>query len=227
MWRTQHGKRALKTAEWALFREGMGLLWDSIEMCYTFPEDLRTGVEVFDRLQPNQKLAMLFRVGKALRDRSEPAPDLTAITEGTVAAVFGHLHNELSMEIDFEDDIRREEPESADQATQLRRLIIATCREWKDYRRYKFPAESSKDAEQWDYLLEDLANRILWEDGDYAMAAEFIDKEPEEFRAKMAMMGIDPDYFVDIAPDPTDEQLELIRGELMELTGRVSGGVGG
>jgi hypothetical protein len=137
--------------------------------------------------------------------------------------VFGHLRNELSMEIDLEDEIRREEPESADQATELRRLIIAACREWKEYRRYKFPAESSKDAEKWDYLLEDLANRILWEDGDYAMAAEFIDEEPEEFRAKMAMMGIDPDYFVDIAPDPTDEELETIRRQSRGLAGRVTG----
>lgn len=82
MWRTQCGNRALKPAEWELFREGIDRLRDEIEMAYACPEDLVTGVEVFDGLQPSQKLAMLLRVGKALRDRSEPAPELTALYRG-------------------------------------------------------------------------------------------------------------------------------------------------
>src|SRR5258707_520412 len=107
--------------------------------------------------------------------------------------------------------------------TLLRRLIVAACREWKDYRRDKVPAGTSEAGATWDYLIEDLASRILWEDGDYEMAADFIDEEPEERMAKMAAMGIAPDYFIDIAPDPTDAELESIRCELMELTGRVGG----
>lgn len=70
--------------------------------------------------------------------------------------MFGYLRNELSVEIDIEDDIRRH--------------------------------------------------------------------EPEERVAKMAMMGIAPDYFLEIAPDPTDAEQESIRGGLMELTGRAAVG---
>ena len=34
------------------------------------------------------------------------------------------------------------------------------------------------------------------------------------------MMGIADDYYTDIAPDPTDEQLESIRRTLRSLCGR-------
>ncbi|SIN69369.1 hypothetical protein SAMN05444166_0170 [Singulisphaera sp. GP187] len=223
MWRTQRGVRALRIAEWELFREGIDTLWDSIEESFDSPGDFTTGVEVFDRLQPNQQLAMLVLVGQALRDKDLPAPDLTATTEGTVAAVFEHLRNEVAMEIDLEDDIKRDQPESADEVTLLRRRILAACRECRGFGGARPPAETSRKGETWESLLETLASRILWDDGDYDMAADFIDEEPEERRAKMALMGIAPDYFVDIAPDPTDEELETIRADLRELTGRVGG----
>ena len=156
MWRTRRGIRALRPAEWQLFQEGIGRLWDSIEMCCTFQVNLRTGVEVFDRLQPNQKLAMLVRVGTALRDTNVPAPRADRPDRGTVAAVFQIIKAEVAVEIDLEEDVRCDQPESADVLT-LRRLIVAACREWEDHRRYKFPAETSEAGATWDYLIEDFA----------------------------------------------------------------------
>ncbi|AGA26051.1 hypothetical protein [Singulisphaera acidiphila] len=219
MWRTEKGVRTLKVAEWELFREGIDLLWDAIEESFDFAGDFETGVAIFDRLQPNQQIAMLLLVGKALRDKSEPAPDLTAMTEGTVAAVFEHLRREVGVEIDVEDDVRREGPESADDITRLRRRILTAYRKCRDFTGFKPPTETSRDKEPWEFMLDCFAYRILWDD-DYKAGAFFLDAEPAKGRAKMEMLGIDPDYFIDIAPDPTDEELESTREQLRELTGR-------
>src|SRR5215218_5415786 len=88
MWRTQIGSRVLAGAEWSLFREGVDTLWDQVEDAFRDPDIFETGVAVFDRLQPNQRLAAIAWVAKALHDETEPTPALSAVSEGTVAAVF-------------------------------------------------------------------------------------------------------------------------------------------
>jgi hypothetical protein len=64
-----------------------------------------------------------------------------------------------------------------------------------------------------------LSSRIFW-DADFDMGQHFLDAEPEECRVKLQEMGIDPDYFLAVAPDPPDEQLDQIRQQLLQLTGR-------
>ena len=62
---------------------GLDMTWGMVEQSIDDP-DFCSGVKVFDRLQPNQKLALLALVGKALKDEGEPSPELTAHTEATV-----------------------------------------------------------------------------------------------------------------------------------------------
>jgi hypothetical protein len=89
MWSTPLGERVLGGAEWELFRGGLSMVRDLVEEAKSSddPEIGSVGVEAFDLLQPNQKLALLTLVGKALKDEGEPMPELTAHTEATVAAV--------------------------------------------------------------------------------------------------------------------------------------------
>ncbi len=101
MWRTPIGERILLGREWELFSEGLGLLEDQVETWLDDPELSMTGVGVFDRLQLESKLAMLALVGKALHDGDEPCPELTALTEGTFAAVYAALRQFLEVEFDF------------------------------------------------------------------------------------------------------------------------------
>ena len=80
MWRMQDANRVLTEAEWSLFSTGLDLLRDTIE------EDIRsetdgadTGIPVFDRLTPEQKLALLADTAQALRDPATPMPHHTAV----------------------------------------------------------------------------------------------------------------------------------------------------
>jgi hypothetical protein len=91
MWWTPKGERVLRGAERDLFREGLDGTWNLVEESMDDPNLLSSGVEAFDRLQPNQKLALLALVGNALKDEAEPRPEHTAHTEATVAAIFRHI----------------------------------------------------------------------------------------------------------------------------------------
>ena len=82
------------------------------------------------------------------------------------------------------------------------------------------PDATSEVAGDWEFLVDHLANRILWNDRDYEAGDLFLDDDPARARALMELMGIERGYYTDIAPDPTEEQLELVRRTLRSLCGR-------
>jgi hypothetical protein len=219
MWYTERGDVVLKGAKWELFCEGLNTLWDWIETYYHGGEDLsQTGVEVFDALQPNQKLALLALVGKALKDESVPPPDLTAYTEGAVAAVFSCLLANLECEIDMSGGRKRKQVEPSFPST--RSLILAAFEatagreEWEG----KLPGPKSRDLDKWRLLLQCLEMRILW---DFDLPPQqLMDAPSDQSQALMRELAIDPDYFVAPPPDPRDDELPAIRRTLRELTGR-------
>src|SRR5262249_44890412 len=101
MWRMQDGDRVLTEAEWALFRTGLDLLRDSVEEdIRAETDDTDTGIAAFDRLTPEQKLALLAGTARALRDPATPAPRHTDANEGAIAAVFSMIRVELETELD-------------------------------------------------------------------------------------------------------------------------------
>jgi hypothetical protein len=228
MWRTQEGNRILEGAEWRVFREAMSTLWEEVEEVIDLDEPalIATGVKEFATLGPGQQLALLASVGTALSDRATKAPKLTWLNEATAAAVFDSMIRWVRLEIDLED-----------LGTHFRSLIVEVCHELaaehnaaygvpdpdpeaEEGTVWHYPPEAeSKDDEAWESIVESLAERVLW-DGDYAMSAEFIDLPPEAARAKARMLRIDPGYFRDIPPDPTDAELATIRGTLARLCGR-------
>ena len=127
MWWTPEGERVLRGAEWELFREGLDATWDMVEQSMDDPDFFNWGVEAFDRLQPNQRLALLALVGKALKAEGEPRPKLTAHTEATVAAIFRHIADRVVFEIEM-----AAEPEPAEDAMFWRRLVLEAYREAED-----------------------------------------------------------------------------------------------
>ena len=116
MWWTQEGERVLVGAEAILFREALGYLWDEIEMCEEIDEEHHVGVKVFDNLSVGQKLTMLVQVGEALLDAAVPVPELTAVNEATVAAVFAQLAINIELELD-----------DPTMDTDWRRIIVEAC----------------------------------------------------------------------------------------------------
>jgi hypothetical protein len=246
MWWTPRGERVLRGAEWDLFREGLDGTWSSGEESMDEPEDFSSGVEAFDRLQPNQKLALLALVGNALKDEAARRPELTAHTEGTVAAIFHHIVDQVVFEIEMARELGVDE-----EGTFWRQLVLAAYRETEEGDRIEEqiksqsggdplcgvqpgdadtedsdndepwvpPSIGSDHVEDWEFLIDCLANRILWE-ADYEMSDIFLDADPSESEMRLGLMGITKDYYTAIAPDPTDEQLEPIRRRLRWLCGR-------
>jgi hypothetical protein len=248
MWWTSCGERALQGSEWALFREGLDLSWNEVEESMDHPDLWIFDVEAFDILQPSQKLALLAEVGTALKDESQPHPELTAHNEATIAAIFGMITTQVGVEIDMaaDDEVPKELLATRklvldaycevfqDEAIETRKTtdeaIEAGSRPTpsavdhadsdEDDEVWNPPAVDSTDLEEWKFLIDRMANRILWDDGDYEMEDDFIDDDPRLSRAKMQIMGIPDDYFTAIAPDPTDDELVEIRQQLAELCGR-------
>jgi hypothetical protein len=227
MWRTSGGERVLKGAEWELFREGLRGLWDRVEESFDDDEPWPTGVEVFDRLTSPSKLVMLALVGKALCDEDQPSPPLSALTEGTFAAVYGVL----SEEIDFEIEAAREGSEAREQPLLLRTRILAAIRETDPWCEQPtadteqaadhepapvLPEVESDDAEEWVDLLDILKFRVLW-DEDFDDEAAFVDAAPRFNTELKEHMGIDDGYFSVIAPDPKNAELVGIRNTLRAL----------
>ena len=86
------------------------------------------------------------------------------------------------------------------------------------------PDATSEVVEDWEFLIDHLANRILWNDRDYEAGDLFLDDDSARARALMELMGIERGHYTDIAPDPTEEQLELVRRTLRSLCGRPAPG---
>jgi hypothetical protein len=224
----------LRGCEWDLFRAGLSTLWDQIEVWVDDSDLCATGIGVFDRLEPAAKLAMLALVGTALRDENEPCPELTALTEGTFGAVYAVIRDAIEIEI----ELGREDPLSESHELSMRALVLAAFREtnpdWEnrlpepDYddeddenvEPPSFPEPDDEDMETWDGLLEQLMDRVLWDDRDYEDEALFLDADPEVGRHLKTQMGIVGDYYTTVAPETTDEQLALIRKALQSLCGR-------
>ena len=195
MYHTPAGERILTGAEARLFAESLGMLVDFLS-----DDDYELGNGPFDGLQRNQKIAVLLTIARALLCKEEPAPRLTATIEAAVAAVFQHVDDMLSMEI--------EDPQTSRPPT-WRQLVLAACRESTDGS--DLPSEEDEDLETWRLLIMYLEDRILW-DNDWADDS-LLDTDPEESRRMRCLLGIDDDDYVSVPAEPGDEEAERMLGE--------------
>jgi hypothetical protein len=214
MWRTPADDRVLTPGEWALVRAGLARAWDAVEAARDTPGGAGpTGVRAFDALQYGQQVGLLAQVGRALSDPGVPAPPLTAVTEGAVAAIFAVLRAGLDLELTAA-GLPTFDP------TGVRRLLLAAVgnAHGQDDPR---PAVTDPERHEWDLLLEEVEGRLFW-DADWEMADQFLDLPPEEAHELLDLHGIDPDYFKAVPDDLEEEGLDAARREMARLTGRTA-----
>jgi hypothetical protein len=173
MWWTTEGERVLRGAEWAAFRLALSCLWDETEASGEEEQDGTTSVAVFDRLRKSERLALLAQVARGLHDEDAPCPDLTALTEGTIAAVFAHFRYLIEVEVEAGAAENGESISAGeDRSERTRRLVLATLREIDPDR--ELPRPDSGDVGAWGRKLDFLMDRIL-EDRDYLAGSLFLD----------------------------------------------------
>jgi hypothetical protein len=204
MYRTSEGNRILLGAERHLFETCLAMIVDM------FDDDSDFGFEAFDNLRRNQKLAALYIAGRGLLCPDEPPPKLTAFLEATVATVYQFAKEQVEQEIVF--------PLSEDEGegTAWRRLVLNAARE---HSASELPDENCADTGEWDYVIDCLADRVLW-DQDYALL-QCLDATPEKRREVQETLGVAADYFTEIPPDPPDSQTNLYLDALRGLTASV------
>jgi hypothetical protein len=209
----QDGNRVLTETEWKLFRTGLDLLRDSIEEdIRTGTDEAETGIPVFDRLTPEQKLALLADTAQALCDPATSMPFHTAANEGAIAAVFSMIRGELEMELDIASMNDEEE-----KPIEIRQMLRAVCQESEE-REEPVLDETATDPEEWGWLLNEFMDRIFW-DTDFAMGDEFLDLPRDEARVKLQLYGIAPDYYLAVPDEPDKAGLTAARQTLSRLLG--------
>ena len=200
MWRTSCDERTLHGAEARLFAEALLSLLDEAQSDQLYDYDL--GLACFDSLTYGQKVSVLATIGNGLLREDVPVVPLTAVLEGGVAAVFQHLRNSVTVEIDL--------PELG---TRWRGLIAAALREMEAE---EVPEPACDDEDEWDIGIQELSDCILW-DADYEDGDLYLDRPPEEARDLMDNMWIGDGYYDAIAEDLTEEQAESQVAELRKL----------
>ncbi|NLF71767.1 MAG: hypothetical protein GX575_22275 [Candidatus Anammoximicrobium sp.] len=204
MYHTPLGDRVLRPAEAQLFAESLRTLGD-----YLSDMELTMGAGVFDDLQRNQQIAVLHAVGRALLCPAEPAPVLTAAVEAGVWCVYQNVRDMIEVELDDAAGLMPGET--------WRQLILAACREagvGGD-----LPAEDCRDKLEWDYPVDCLEARVLW-DYDWQLE-DSIDLSPDASRRLKDELGIADDYFVAVPPDPPDAEAERLLEAMNELADAV------
>ncbi|MEA1949745.1 MAG: hypothetical protein U9N87_00045 [Planctomycetota bacterium] len=201
MYHTPKGIRILLGAERKLFEQSLGMIVD-----FLATGDLEFGIELFDQLQPNQKLFVLYNSGRGLLRPDEPPPKITAGIEAAIATVYEFAEFRVREEID--------DPELRQRAPFWRKLVLEAAREQVELD--EMPDDTSCYKEEWELLLECLAGCVLW-DNDYEWQ-ESQDLPPEESKRLYATLGIDDDYYTDVPQDPPDDQTNLYLDALMGLT---------
>ncbi|MFC1634882.1 hypothetical protein ACFL5Z_08570 [Planctomycetota bacterium] len=206
MWRTERGDRTLEGAEAKLFAETLLSLLDwAVSRRLDYYE---SGVESFDSLTFGQRISALAVIGNGLLRKDTPLVRLTAVLEGTIAAVFEFLERSIYYEINS--------PESD---TSWRELVVAARIETEPEEATKMdiPNPTCTDINTWKLEVESLSDRILF-DTDYEDSKLYIDFPPEKSKELLDWMDIDDDYFTAIADDLTDEQAQETIRELQKLS---------
>lgn len=223
MWQTSMGDRTLVGAEAELVRTMVGFVQDMITVGVEIDDPHITEVALFNALQPTQQLATLHEVAKGLLLENEPVPELNAIREATVYALFRELAGLIECEIDL--SRLENEPDYG-----LRSMVLAVFQEmsqsdnpeianqWADDELRTLPPVDCPEINEWNDLAESLADQILW-DRDFEMEAILADQAPEKAELMKSYLGITSDYFSLVAPDPGKEEFDRIQQELRDLTG--------
>ena len=93
------GRRVLQGAEWDLFREGLSSLWDDVEAAEEEDGPGTTGM-AFSTNSRRRIPGAPCLGGQGFDRRRQTLPELTELSEGTVAAIFAQIRYHIEVEID-------------------------------------------------------------------------------------------------------------------------------
>ncbi len=230
MWHTSRGDRTLRGEEAALISNAIDSMIDAllIHVDDEIDDDeiddggavCESGVAIYDQFTPSQRIGLLHDVAKHLLTETETTLPLSAALESAVAAIFVDIRDQVAIEIDFLPNPSGDERE--DKPTWRQRVLAAYAAiarvpegeddiwderdDWDGDESEELPSESCRDLRRWEYLVESLADAILW-DRDYEMAESFLDVDPGVSHQRRRLLGIGDDYFTSVAPDPRPEEV--------------------
>ena len=221
MWATTQGDRTLIGPESVLVRKSVDYLRDMITVGIDLNEPYQTEVEIFSELQPTQQLTILHEVAFALLDPDCPTPELNAIREGTVYALYREIVSLVEIEIDlsqFEStpdyDIRTSVVSAFEQFDHFPEQWV--CEFTPDILELGRPTKQCVDLEEWSRVIEFLADQVLW-DRDFEFETMIVDGDPGKIDSIKNYLGIAQDYYAVPAPDVHSEDYQRIDGELIAL----------
>lgn len=236
-WHTPRGDRVLAGPEGELFRDALMIITDWIDGDVDQEVALHEfGLPAFDSATARGKLALLADVGHALLVETDGCPKLTVVNESAIHAVFVALEQSVEHEIDHEFDLANVGLEDGDWkdagfedgGSEDAELEDGEWKVDKSWRRQiletvsvidselELPDADCGDFDEWSFLIDVLRDRILW-DRDFWAEPTFGDADPVKAHEARSRMGIDQNYFREVAPDPSDEELAAIRLRLRLL----------
>ncbi|MEM9366917.1 MAG: hypothetical protein AAGD07_13060 [Planctomycetota bacterium] len=237
MWHTSQGDRTLGGCEARLVSEVIAVMVDDLQLSFDREADAgseedawSTGVDLYDGLTLHQQMALLHEVSFHLLTPTSGTPAPNASTEATIAAIFAELKELVAMEV----DLFGGGAESADcfpMAQQdpphyWRSLVLEAflerCEvtEETNLDTHGFAANARCDDHGiWEGMIEMLCGQILW-DRDFEMLALLGDVPPERAHQMRQVLGVDQDYFVRVAPDPTPGEIPDLIADTRSLLNR-------
>lgn len=233
MWPTSGGERTLTGNEAVLVANAIetmiDLMLDYMEVDDEADEEslsaaLHTGISVYDSLSIGQRVAVLHQAAQhLLTPLPLPATELSAVVDATIAAIYCEVRDRIEIEVDFfsgQDDPIVSPNGEGTSPVQWRRWVFDAYREtigpdeWDE--NLSDAALARLPLELWEEWVDGLVSAILW-DRDFEFADSFLDANPDSARVRRRALGIEDDYFVSPAPDPTPTQLTRLIAQTRQL----------
>jgi len=230
MWHTSRGDRTLSGEEASLVGTSIDTMIDAllvhIDEEFEDPRAVcESGIGVYDRFTASQRIGLLHDVAEYLLTETSAALPLSAALEATIAAIFVEVRDQVAIEIDF----LSAQSSHADKPTWRQKVLAAyqavagdpnSDPDGGDAIEDDLPEETCEDIHAWEYLVDRLADAILW-DRDFEMADGFLDVDPGVSHQRRRLLGINDDYFTSVAPDPRPGEIfrlisktrDIVRGK--------------
>ncbi len=231
MWHTSRGDRTLSGAEAKLVAQAVDTMIDALLMHVDDDPETdghrvcQSGIPVFDSLSPSQRIGLLYDVTRHLLTDTESTLSLSATTEAAVAAIFIEIRDQVAIEIDLFPDGLLDESSGHDQNLTWRQLVLAASEEVMlsshqeidfDADELELPHPYCRDMTIWEDWVDCLAEAVLW-DRDFEMAETFLDVDPGISQQRRRLLGIEEDYFTQVAPDPRPAEVLRLASMTREI----------